>query len=69
MITIFQNLNFLDNKFNNLFGYPDISLSSNPEYKYKYPKFTEEEYSRQQRQIKEGAPNDLNRFLRQELTS
>ena len=48
------------------YGYPDISLSSNPEYRYKYPQLSTEEFSRQMRQTEEGTPNELNTFLRQD---
>ena len=58
----------VDDELNNFFNYPDISLSSNPEYRYKYPKLTKEEYIKQQQQTEEGTPNELNRFLRQEET-
>ena len=58
----------VDDELNNFFGYPDICLSSNPEYKYKYPKLTEEEFSRMERQTEEGIPNELNRFLRSATT-
>ena len=51
-----------------VFGYPDISLLSNPDNRYKYPKLTEKEYLRQQRQTEEGVTNELNRFKRQEET-
>jgi hypothetical protein len=58
----------VDNELMDFYGYPDISLSSNPEYRYKYPKLSEEEFSRQMRQTEEGTPNELNRFLRQDQT-
>ena len=53
----------LDNDLLDFYGYPDISLSSNPEYRYKYPKLSQEEFSRQMRQTEEGTPNQLNQFL------
>ena len=56
----------VDDELNNFFNYPDISLSCNPEYKYKYPKWTIEEFSRMERQTEEGIPNELIRFLRSE---
>ena len=56
----------LDNDLLDFYGYPDISLSSNPEYRYKYPKLSTEEFSRQMRQTEEGTPNQLNQFLRQD---
>ena len=58
----------IDDDLNSFFNYPDIILSSNPEYRYKYPKLTKEEYIKQQQQTEEGTPNELNRFLRQEET-
>jgi len=58
----------LDNDLLDFYGYPDLSLSSNPEYRYKYPKLSQEEFSRQMRQTEEGTPNQLNQFLRQDAT-
>ena len=59
----------LDNDLIDFFGYPDISLSSNPEYMNKYPKLTKQEYSIANWQTEEGVSNKLNRFLRQNETN
>ena len=56
----------LDNDLLSFFGYPDISISNNPEYMNKYPKLTKQEYSIANWQTEEGTPNELNRFMRQE---
>ena len=58
-----------DNSLNDFYEYPDITLSQNPEYKYKYPKLSNEEYFSQQWQTEEGVPNQLNQFIRQDQTS
>lgn len=58
----------LDNDLLDFYGYPDISLSSNPEYRYKYPKLNQQEFSRQMRQTEQGTPNSLNQFLRADQT-
>ena len=57
-----------DNSLNDFYEYPDITLSQNPEYKYKYPKLSNEEYFSQQWQTEEGVPNQLNQFIRQDQT-
>ena len=54
----------LDNELNDFFGFPDIALSNNPEYKYKYPKLSQGEYIKEQLQTDAGTPNQLNRFMR-----
>ena len=54
-----------DNSINNFYDYPDVTMSQNPEYKYKYPKLSTAETIKQQWQTEEGTPNELNRFLRQ----
>ena len=53
-----------DDSLNDFFNFPDISLSQNPIYKYKYPKLSEAEYVKQQIQTEEGTPNELNTFMR-----
>ena len=53
---------------NDFYDYPDVIMSQNPEYRYKYPQLSTEEFSRQMRQTEEGAPNELNQFLRQDET-
>ena len=57
-----------DNSLNDFYDFPDISVSQNPIYKYKYPKLSTAETIKEQWQTEEGTPNELNRFLRQELT-
>ena len=57
-----------DDSLNDFFGFPDISLSQNPIYKYKYPKLSEAEYAKQQMQTEEGTPNELNTFMRHDQT-
>ena len=56
-----------DDSFNEFFDYPDISLSQNPIYKYKYPKLSEAEYAKQQLQTEAGTPNELNTFMRHDI--
>ena len=51
---------------NDFYDYPDVIMSQNPEYKYKYPKLSTEEAMRQYAQTEEGVPNELNRFIRQD---
>ena len=58
-----------DNSLNDFYDYPEIYMSQNPEYRYKYPKLTTEEYIKEQWQTEEGTPNELNRFLRQDQTN
>ena len=53
-----------DDSLNDFFNFPDISLSQNPIYKYKYPKLSEAEYAKQQMQTEAGTPNELNTFMR-----
>ena len=53
-----------DNSINDFYDYPDVTMSQNPEYKYKYPKLSTAETIKQQWQTEEGTPNELNRFLR-----
>ena len=53
-----------DDSLNDFFNFPDISLSQNPIYKYKYPKLSEAEYAKQQIQTEAGTPNELNTFMR-----
>ena len=53
-----------DNSINDFYDYPDVTMSQNPEYKYKYPKLGIAETIKQQWQTEEGTPNELNRFLR-----
>ena len=53
-----------DDSLNDFYDFPDISLSSNPIYKYKYPKLSTGEYIKQQWQTQEGTPNELNTFMR-----
>ncbi len=53
---------------NDFYDYPDVIMSQNPEYRYKYPKLSTEEAMRQYAQTEEGVPNELNRFLRQDET-
>ena len=57
-----------DNSINDFYDYPDVTMSQNPEYKYKYPKLGEGEAIKQQWQTEEGTPNELNRFWRQDQT-
>jgi len=58
-----------DNSLNDFYDYPEIYMSQNPEYRYKYPKLTTGEYIKEQWQTEEGTPNELNRFLRQDQTN
>jgi hypothetical protein len=53
-----------DNSINDFYDFPDVTMSQNPEYKYKYPKLGIAETIKQQWQTEEGTPNELNRFLR-----
>ena len=64
----FSKFNFFkDDELFDLWGFEDVGLmSQNPEYKYKYPKFTKSELIKQQLQTEEGTPNKLNRILRAE---
>ena len=55
-----------DDSLNDFYDYPDISISQNPIYKYKYPHLSSGEYIKQQWQTEEGTPNELNRFMRQD---
>jgi hypothetical protein len=57
-----------DNSFNNFYDYPDIYMSQNTEYMYKYPHLSTGEYIKEQWQTEAGTPNELNRFMRQEQT-
>ena len=57
-----------DNSLNDFYEYPDIYMSQNTEYKYKYPHLSTGEYIKEQWQTEAGTPNELNRFLRQEQT-
>ena len=52
-----------DNSINDFYDYPDVTMSQNSEYKYKYPKLSTAETIRQQWQTEEGTPNELNRFV------
>ena len=53
-----------DNSINDFYDFPDVTMSQNPEYKYKYPNLSKAETIKQQWQTEEGTPNELNRFLR-----
>ena len=57
-----------DHSINDFYDYPDVTMSQNPEYKYKYPKLSTEEAIRQYAQTEQGTPNELNRFIRQDQT-
>ena len=57
-----------DNSLNDFYEYPDVYMSQNTEYKYKYPKLSTGEYIKEQWQTEAGTPNELNRFMRQEKT-
>ena len=57
-----------DNSLNDFYDFPDLTLSQNPEYKYKYPHLSTGEYIKQQYQTEEGTPNELNTFMRQDAT-
>jgi hypothetical protein len=58
-----------DNSLNDFYEYPDIYMSQNTEYKYKYPHLSTGEYIKQQWQTEEGTPNELNRFMRHDQTN
>ena len=62
----FKNVD--DNSLNDFFDFPDISLSNNPIYKYKYPKLSTGKTIKQEWQSQVGTPNELNRFRRQDET-
>ena len=66
----FPKFNFVeDNELFDLMGFGDVELmAQNPEYKYKYPKLSTEEFSRQMRQTEAGTPKELNQFLRHNET-
>ena len=56
-----------DDELFDLWGFGDVSLmTQNPEYKYKYPKFTKSELIKQRLQTEEGTSNKLNTILRAE---
>ena len=57
-----------DNSINDFYDFPDVIMSQNPEYRYKYPKLSTEEAMVQYAQTEQGIPNELNRFLRQDQT-
>ena len=57
-----------DNSINDFYDYPDVYMSQNPEYKYKYPKLTTAETIKAQWQTEKGTPNELNTFIRQDET-
>jgi len=57
-----------DNSLNDFYEFPDIYISQNTEYKYKYPHLSKGEYIKEQWQTEAGTPNELNRFMRQEQT-
>ena len=66
--TSFPKFDFVqDNELFNLWGFGDVEMMSlNPEYKYKYPKFSKSELIKQEWQTQEGVPNRLNQLLRAE---
>ena len=46
---------------------PNLEMKDfNPDYKYRYPQLTTEEYMIQQMQTEQGIPNTLNRYMRQQ---
>jgi hypothetical protein len=57
-----------DNSLNDFYDYPEIYMSQNPEYRYKYPKLSTAETIKAQWQTEEGTPNELNTFIRQDET-
>ena len=57
-----------DNLLNDFYDYPDIYMSQNTEYMYKYPHLSTGEYIKEQWQTEAGTTNELNRFMRQEQT-
>ena len=57
-----------DNSLNDFYEYPDVYMSQNTEYRYKYPHLSTGEYIKQQWQTEVGTPNELNRFMRHEQT-
>ena len=57
-----------DNSLNDFYEYPDVYMSQNTEYRYKYPHLSTGEYIKQQLQTEAGTPNELNRFMRHEQT-
>ena len=57
-----------DNSLNDFYEYPDVYMSQNTEYRYKYPHLATGEYIKQQWQTEAGTPNELNTFMRQEQT-
>jgi len=66
--TSFPEFNIVhDNELFNLWGFGVVEMMSlNPEYKYKYPKFSKSELIKQEWQTQEGVPNRLNQLLRAE---
>ena len=66
--TSFSEFHILhDNELFNLWGFDDVPLMSlNPEYEYKYPKFSTKELIKSEWQTEQGVPNRLNQFLRAE---
>ena len=52
---------------NDFYDFPDITISKNPIYKYKYPKLITAETIKEQKQTEEVTSHELNRFLRQGL--
>ena len=54
----------MDNSLNDFYEFPDIVLSQNPEYKYKYPHLSTAEYMKQMYETEEGTPNELNTYMR-----
>ena len=57
-----------DNSLNDFYDFPDITLSENPIYRFKYPHLSTGEYIKQQYQTEAGTPNELNIFIRQDET-
>ena len=54
----------MDNSLNDFYEFPDIVLSQNSEYKYKYPHLSTAEYMKQMYETEEGTPNELNTYMR-----